>query len=207
MITTVSSWRSIASELSWIVNDTTWRVTLFPNPSFQVRTDEGWVSRVPDELMLACAAKHLTPGDWDRYLDSLPVEERSFVETFRQGRLAALYLLSRCPALSRDLQEAPALVSFLTHHRSLRGTAHFSWDELAAVHERSGLFGVLEWLGLPATRDTLKVLRAIADPDLPFRLLEPLRASLWEPRARSVLSHAEVLDDRRLSRLCQPVAA
>ena len=207
MITTAPSWRSIASELSWIVNDTTWRVTIWPHPTFQIRTDDGWVSRVPDELLLASAAKHLTAGDWDRYLQSLPSEERSFVETFRQGRLAALHVLTLCPALARKCQETPALVCFLTHHRSLRGTQRFCWDEMEAVHERSGLFAVLEWLGLPATRDTLKVLRAIADPDLPFRLLEPLRASLWEPRSRSALSHTEVLDDRRLSLLCHPVAA
>lgn len=207
MNSSLSSWRSIASELSWLVNGTAWRVTIWPSLCFQARSDDSWVTQMPDELILASAAKHLTPADWERYLDTMPFEERRFVETFHLGRLGALQVLARCPALAREAAEAPALVAFLAHHRSLRGTSRFSWDEIAAVHERSGLFGVLEWLGLPATHETIKVLGAIADPDLPFRLLEPLRASLWEPRSRSVLSRAPLLDDRSLSRLCHAAAA
>ena len=156
---------------------------------------------------MASAAKTLTLEDWEAYLDYVPRPERSLIEQFRFGRLAALQLLSRCNLLFADLQDTPALIAFLTHHRLLRGSESFRWTEICALHERNGLYGVLEWLGLPASPQTLRVLRNVADPDLPWRLLEPLRTTLWEPKAIFALQKTPALDDRKLSRLCHALAA
>ena len=204
---TAPSWRRLSVELSWLYAGSSWRVTAWPEVSFQRRTEERWVEESPEELCLASAAKSLTLEDWERYLDYMPRPERTLVEQFRFGRLAALQLLARCPLLFADLQDTPSLVPFLTHHRFLRGSETFRWAEISALHERSGLYGVLEWLGLPASPQTLRVLRNVADPDLPWRLLEPIRTTLWEPNALFVLQKSPALDDRKLSRLCHALAA
>lgn len=105
--------------------------------------------------------------------------ESAFLERFRYGRLSALLIVARCPALLADLDGTPALLPFLAAHDELRGSGELQWDEVAAVHERAGIFAVLEWLGLPASRDTLlSILRNLINPHVPRRLLEPLRAAL-----------------------------
>ena len=75
------------------------------------------------------------------------------------------------------------------------------------MQERSGVFGVLEWLGLPASRQTLGILRSVVEPDLPRRLLEPLRTVLWEPRTIFALQRLPALTDRHLARFCHALAA
>ena len=42
---------------------------------------------------------------------------------------------------------------------------------------------------------------------LPHRLLEPLRAALWEPQAIWALLHAPTLTDERLAEACHALAA
>ena len=69
------------------------------------------------------------------------------------------------------------------------------------------IFGVLEWLGLPASPQTLAILQHFADPDLPIRLLEPLRARLWEPETILELQHTEEITGRQLDRCCHARAA
>ena len=204
---TSPSWRRLSVELRWLYAGSSWRVTAWPDASFQRRADETWVEDIPEELCLASAARTLTAEDWSRFLDYLPGPERGLLERFQFGRLATLQLLARCPGLLSDLQETPALAPFLTHHRFLRGSERFRWGEVSAVHERGGLYSLLEWLGLPASPQTLRVLRNVADPDLPWRLLEPLRTTLWEPKALFVLQKSSSLDDRKLTRLCHALAA
>ena len=63
------------------------------------------------------------------------------------------------------------------------------------------------FLGLPASRDTLSILRNLIDPDVPRRLLEPLRALLWRPEATFVLQRMPALTDQQLSRYCHALAA
>jgi hypothetical protein len=75
------------------------------------------------------------------------------------------------------------------------------------VHEREGIFGVLQWLGLPSSRQTLAILRNVAAPDLPRKLLEPLRTALWEPETIWTLSHEPVLTDARIEAACHALAA
>jgi hypothetical protein len=105
------------------------------------------------------------------------------------------------------LGETPALTAFLAAHTGLRGTEAPRWDEINAVNERSGIFGVLEWLGLPASRQTLATLQAIADPELPGPLLEALRAQLWEPSAIFALQRLPAITRRQLAATCHALAA
>jgi hypothetical protein len=60
---------------------------------------------------------------------------------------------------------------------------------------------------LPASRQTLGILQQITDPDLPRRLLEPLRLNLWEPEGIWLLRHAGPMTDRQLARRCHALAA
>ena len=80
------------------------------------------------------------------------------------------------------------------------------WSEIEAVYEREGIFGLLQWLGLPASRQTLAILRNITDPDLARRLLEPLRADVVEPEAIWTLTHARAITDECLA-ACHALAA
>lgn len=183
------------------------RVTVWPDVQLVRLEGDRWVQTAASEEMLASGMLQIEAAVWRRYLEFMPTAERSFVEKFRYGRLAALLMVARCPQLLADLDETPALVAFLAAHVSLRGTDGPRWDEVAAVHERGGLFGVMEWLGLPASRPTLGVLRNLVDPDVPRRLLEPLRSLLWQPVASSVLQRATELTDRELARYCHALAA
>jgi hypothetical protein len=159
------------------------------------------------EEAFASAALGVTPAQWRRYLEFVPLAEREFLASFHFSRMAALHLIICCPTLLPVMKEIPALTAFLTAHVSLCGGDEPRWREITAVFERDGIFGVLQWLGLPGSRQTIAILRNVADPELPRRLLEPLRAALWEPEAIWALSHAPALTDERLTETCHALAA
>jgi hypothetical protein len=195
-------------ELSWSHFGTRWRATLSPQVRFEsATTGDAWAPVEPSEDVIASGAVALDDAGWRRYSEFLPPEERGFLGKFHFGRLGALQVITRCPALLEELAATPALTAFLANHASLRGAAGTRWDEIAAIYERSGIFGLLEWLGLPASRQTLGILQQITDPDLPRRLLEPLRTSLWEPEGIWLLRHAGPMSDRQLARRCHALAA
>jgi hypothetical protein len=196
-----------AVELTWSHVGGLHRLTAWPEARLERRVGEHWLETTAGEELLGSGMLQIDADAWRRYLEFMPAAERAFVETFRFGRLGALLIVARCPRLMADLDETPALVSFVAAHASLRGTAHPRWDEVAAVHERGGVFGLLEWLGMPASRETLSVLRNLVDPDVPRRLLEPLRTLLWRPSATLMLRRASELTDRELARYCHALAA
>ena len=199
---------TVQPELSWIHDGIRHRVTLWPEVRILREETAGeWGENGVGEEAFASAALGVTASQWRRYLEFVPAMEREFLAIFQFNRLAALQLIARCPTLLPVLQEYPALVAFLTSHVTLRGGEEPRWAEIAAVFEREGIFGVLQWLGLPSSRQTLAILRNIADPELPRRLLEPLRAALWEPEAIWALSHAPRLTDERLAEACDALAA
>ena len=195
-------------DLTWIHDGSRYRATTWPEVRFQRETAAG--TRVAgdfDEMVFASAALGVTPQQWRRFLEYMPAAEREFLERFEFARMAALQVITHCPALLEALSRLPALVPFLAAHTSLRGCTAARWAEITAIFERDGIFGVLQWLGLPASRQTLAILGNIKDPDLPRRLLEPLRAALWEPEAIWALSHASELTDERLAEACHALAA
>lgn len=194
-------------QLHWPHAGSLCRVGPWPEVEFERRIRDVWFAYDPDEDAIAAAAAAIAPDAWKEYLDYVPPAERELLGRFRAGRIAALQVLARCPGLIPDLLDTPALVSFLAAHRSLRGDATARWGEINAVHERAGLFGLLEWLGLPASRQTLAILRRVANPDLPLRFLEPLRTSLWEPETLWDLQRRASLTVRFLQRFCHPLAA
>jgi len=195
-------------ELIWSHFGARWRVTLWPDVRFEREAaGDAWVPEVPSAETVASGAVALDDAGWRRYLEFMPAEERAFLGKFRLGRLGALQVILRCPGLLPDLAATPALTAFLANHGSLRGSPAERWEEIAAIHERSGIFGVLEWLGLPASRQTLGILQQIVDPDVPRRLLEPLRTSLWEPESIWLLAHSGPMTDRQLACRCHALAA
>ena len=197
-----------APELSWVLDGARWRVTAWPEATFLVETAPGcWSPGVPGESALASAALGVNPARWRRYLEFVPSEVGAFLGRFAFSRMSALFALTRCPELSGELLRTPALVAFLIAHRGLRGGETEAWGEISAVSERDGTFGLLQWLGLPASRQTLEVLRRVADPDLPRRLLEPLRSALWDPEVIWSLGRGGVVSDEQLARACHALAA
>jgi len=195
--------------LTWSHYGTLHRVSTWPETRFERATDNGWVPYVPNPSsdVFAAGAVMIDKTKWNRYFEYLPSRESSFLKLFNPGRLLALAVISQCPALVDALQEVPALTAFLALHAELRGTTTSKWEEINAIFSRSGLFGLLEWLGLPASRDTLAILQKIANPDVPHRLLEPLRASLWEPEMVSLLLESAVLTETDLVGRCHALAA
>lgn len=196
-----------AVELVWPHFGVLHRLTLWPEVALERQVGERWEPAAVTEAVLDAGAVGLDAAAWRRYLAFVPAAERAFVERFRFGRLGALLIAARCPGLMADLEETPALVPFLAAHAELRGSGELRWDEMAAVHERGGLFGLLEWLGLPAERGTLTILRNLVDPDVPRRLLEPLRVLLWRPSASLILQRSTELTDQQLARYCHALAA
>lgn len=189
--------------LAWFHQNRPHRVTVWPDVRFEQQVDGRWLSVEPDpaDASFANAQEALCPVSWTRFLSFFPREVADFVRGFRQGRLAALAVLTRCPELLADLQETPALMPFIAAHTLLRGTETPRWGEINAVHERGGVFALLEWLGLPATREALDILGRIAEPDLARCRLEPIRARLWAPEYTWLLSRVGAVGERELARL------
>ena len=193
--------------LSWSHSGVLYRVTPWPEVRLERRSGDEWIPTSPTEDVLASAALALGPLDWRPYLEFVPAGTRSFLAQFGYARMEALQVIARCPALLPELAETPALTAFVAAHMSLRGTPTPGWAEINAMHDRSGIFGVLEWLGLPASRQTLTILRNIEEPDVPKRLLEPLRTMLWEPQTIFALQRLPAITDRQLARHCHALAA
>lgn len=198
-----------AVQLTWSHFGVLYRVTAWPEVAFEVEKDGKWQAFDPDPSsdVFAAAAVMLGKAEWNRFLDFVPTAERAFIEKFRFNRLAALAVITRCPALLGDLDELPVLTSFVAGHVTLRGGDRPAWNELAAVHERAGLYGVLEWLGLPASRQALDALARINEVELAKRLLEPVRETLWNPIASCALGRAESVNERQLAATCAALAA
>jgi hypothetical protein len=197
-----------AGQLLWSHLGRRYRVTAWPEVQFeQQAADSRWFAIEPTEEIYASAAIELNASLWRRYLEFVPVRERQFLQLFTFGRLAALRVLTAVPELLPDLLETPALVAFIAAHGRLRGTSDSHWAEVRAVVERGGVYLLLEWLGLPASRDTLAALRNLLAPDVPQRLLAPLRASLWSPQTRYALQRTPAVSDRQLATYCEALAA
>ena len=194
-------------QLLWSDGGINYRVTAWPDAIFERQDETGWVEVEPSETLLAQASVQLSSLTWRRYLEFVPTTERAFLEQFGFGRLHALWTLRQAPELFDELNATPAVTSFLVHHAFLRGSAGSRWAEVRAVFERGGTFALLEWLGLPATRDTLTALGHLVEPDVPLRLLEPLRRSLWHPATMQALQRTPAVTDRQLAHFCHALAA
>jgi hypothetical protein len=193
--------------LSWSHCGIPYRVTPWPEARFERLYGDEWIVTSPTEDVLASAAQTCGDMTWRPYLEFVPGELSGFLGRFTFARMEALQVVARCPELLDALAQTPALTAFLAAHVSLRGTSGACWAEINAIHERSGIFGVLEWLGLPASRQTLSILQNVAEPDLPKRFLEPLRTMLWEPRIIFALQRLPGITDRQLARFCHALAA
>jgi hypothetical protein len=193
--------------LVWVHDGVLRRASPWPEVRFERQVGNTWREGDASEESLASAASIISPNAWVRYLEYVPAAERAFLGRFRVGRIAALQVLARCPEVAADLIETPALAPFLAAHQSLRGTPAGRWAEINAIHERGGIFGLLEWLGLPASRQTLAILQQITDPDLPLRFLGTLRTGLWEPETIWDLQHSPAISGRQLERFCHALAA
>lgn len=193
--------------LSWSHCGIAYRVTPWPEVQFERRYGDDWVTIAPSEESLASAAQSCGPLAWRAYLEFVPAEVREFLNGFSLARMEALQVVARCPELLPALEETPALTAFVAAHTSLRGMAGPGWAEISAIFGRRDVFGVMEWLGLPASRQTLGILRNVADRAVAKRFLEPLRSMLWEPRAIFALQRVSAITDQFLARACHALAA
>lgn len=188
--------------LTWAHYGELYRVTPWPEARFERLYGEDWIEIIPDCELLEAASLACRKRDWRPYLEFVPTEVRVFLASFSFARMEALYVAAKCPNLIPELSDTPALTAFLANHMTLRGTTTPGWSEITAVYDRSGIFGLLEWLGLPASRQTLTILSHLESPDLPKRFLEPLRTQLWEPRTIFALQRMPAITDRHLATCC-----
>lgn len=193
--------------LTWTHCGVLYRVSPWPEVRFECLYGEDWITTSPTEDVLASAAQTCGPVAWRPYLEFVAADVREFLECFAVGKMEALQVVARCPSLLATLIQTPALTSYLASHVSLRGTSEPCWEEIAAVHERAGVFGLLEWLGLPASRQTLNIFGNMVEPELPKRFLEPLRSLLWEPTAIFALQRMPAITDRGLATTFHALAA
>jgi len=176
--------------LQWAHYGVLHRITAWPDVRLEKNYSEEWIPIRPSAELLEAASLELSrrghSTHWDYYLDFVPQAEREFIASFEFNRVSALFAASHCPALLPELRRTPALTVFLAEQLELRNASEAAWAQLNAVYERAEIWGVLEWLGLPATAHTLSTLGALDSPDLPRRFLEPLRAELWQqPQSRA----------------------
>lgn len=193
--------------LSWSHCGISYRVTPWPEVRFERLYGDEWIVTLPSADVLASAAQACDAAAWRPYLEFVPGDVRAFLGGFTLTRMEALQVIARCPVLLPALVETPALTGYLAAHQALRGSDTPCWDEIGAIYERNGIYGVLEWLGLPASRQTLSVLHNMTEPDLAKRFLEPLRSMLWEPRSLFALQRMPAITDRQLARTCHALAA
>lgn len=193
--------------LTWAHYGELHRVTPWPETRFEKLYGEDWIEITPTSELLEAASLACHKRDWRPYLEFVPAEVRGFLLGFSFSRMEALYVVGRCPQLLSELIETPALATFLANHPELRGTSTPAWSEITAVHERNGIHGVLEWLGLPSSRQTLTILSHLESPDLPKRFLEPLRTQLWKPRTIFALQRMPAITDRHLASYCHQAFA
>ena len=193
--------------LAWSHCGAAYRVTPWPEVQLERCYGTEWIAVASSTDVLASAARMLNEQNWQPYLEFVPAPVREHLARFKFTRMEALLVAARCPVLAAELAETPALTAFVSSHSDLRGTSGPVWTEINAVYERSGIFGLLEWLGLPSSRQTLAVLRNLSDPDVPKRFLGPLRAMLWEPRTIFTLQRTPMITDRQLARYCHAPAA
>lgn len=172
---------SIPLPLTWIHRSVAYRLTAWPEAVVECRYGDEWVPLAVPAEVLAAAAEAGGRAAWRSYFEFLPVAVREFAALFRTHRIAALQLAARCPELVDALAGVPALVPFVAEQAGSRGPRTPRWSEVNAVFERGGLFAVLEWLGLPASRQTLDVLREVVSPELSVTRLRSLRTMLWQP--------------------------
>ncbi|MGH7995285.1 MAG: hypothetical protein ACREFX_02930 [Opitutaceae bacterium] len=180
-----------------------------PAVQFETQVDGRWEAYDPDPASesFASAAAAGDTNQWRELLSLLPSSFRRFLTFFLYERLEALAVLTRCPRLLPELEAVPALTVFLAAHVRLRGSEGPRWNEIGAAYDNGGIFGLLEWLGLPACRQTLSILARIDDPELPRSLVAPLRAALWEPETLCELDHADCIREKDLARFRAPLAA
>jgi hypothetical protein len=197
----------VLNEISWSHAGVAWRATAWPEVAIERRCGDVWLPGQPSDGVFAAAAADVRDVTWRRYLEYVPARERAFVAQFRFSRLEALQVAARCPELLDTLEQVPALTVFISAHVALRGTERPGWDEIAAVFERTGVFGVLEWLGLPASPRALAALRNLADAEIPRRFLAPLRTVLWDGPTLESLERSSVVTDIELARHCHRLAA
>lgn len=183
------------------------RVTPWPEVHFERLYGDEWIAINPDCRLLEAASLSCRRSDWRPFLEFVPDAIRTFLAGFSFNRMEALLVAARCPALLDDLKRTPALTGFLAEHMSLRGGQRAAWEEINAVHERGGVFAVLEWLGLPASPQTLRILGNLESPDLPKRFLEPLRCQLWEPQTIFALQRMTAITDQQLADCCRHATA
>jgi len=158
------------------------RVTVGPEANFEREVTPGrWEGFQPNPMgaEFVAAAVMIDARRWRSYLEYLPADEARWVNAFGSHRMLALAALRECPALKEDFMNLPVLALLVAAHPLLRDTTTPAWAELTTVFERNGLFGLLEWLGLPATGACLEFL-AEAQRDTALCQLEPMRGRLWQ---------------------------
>ncbi|WP_146180058.1 hypothetical protein [Opitutus sp. ER46] len=193
---------SVPLAYGWSHAGEAYRVTPWPDVQFERLYGDEWLVVEPTPEVLAAAGARADRKTWQAFLSFVPAHVQEFLGRFRRHRLAALQVAARCPDLVASLEAAPALTVFVAQHAGLRGIAGPRWAELAAVFERGGVYGVLEWLGLPASRQTLAILQSVVTPDLDPLLLEPLRKVLWAPQGIFALARLPEITDRDLNDAC-----
>lgn len=193
--------------LLWTHERVAYRLTAWPEAQLERLYGCDWIAIGSAAEPSRAALARVEPAAWRAYLEFVPLEVREFVALFRSNRIAALQISARCPELVGALTETPALTAFVAAHAALRGADAPRWSELNGVFERSGVYGLLDWLGLPASRQTLAVLRNLVACDIPEHLLAPLRAKLWLPSGVFALAQLPAITDEQLAEACNALAA
>ncbi len=192
---------NLSPDLIWHHLGKAYRVSIWPEVAFEQEISQGlWRPFTPDPRsdVFCAGAVMLDRRRWKPYLEFCPSSWTELIERFSFHRLHALTALAFCPALQEDFETSPILALLAAAHAELRGSAP-EWGEINAVREHGNIYAVMEWLGLPSTKEALEQLQHI-DLDIPLRDLRQVRELLWK-------RHDARLSSRGASFSFSPMAA
>lgn len=172
---------NLSPDLIWHHMGKGYRVSIWPEVAFEKEISQGlWRPFTPDPRgdVFTSGAVMLDRRRWKPYLEFCPQSWQDLIGRFSFHRLHALTALALCPALQEDFEESPILALLAASHAELRGSAP-EWGELNAVREHGNVYSIMEWLGLPSTKEALEQLNEI-DLDIPLRDLRRVRELLWQ---------------------------
>ncbi|GAB5561459.1 MAG: hypothetical protein SynsKO_31060 [Synoicihabitans sp.] len=172
---------NLAPDLVWHHLGRAYRVSIWPEVAFEKEVSPGlWRTFTPDPRgdIFCAGAVMLDKRRWKAYLEFFPQSWQTLINRFSLHRLHALTALALCPALHEEFEDCPVLALLAASHAELRGSAP-EWGELNAVGEMGSIYALLEWLGMPSTKEAFEQLQQI-DLDIPLRDLRRVREILWQ---------------------------
>lgn len=128
-----------------------------------------------------------------QFMEPVPAECLSAIGQFTSRQWHMMALLARCPGALDLVQSTPALAFALASNWVFPTTGPSQPMRSARRLVRLPQSAICEWLGFPARRSSVNVLRKLRTADISIASLLYLRDGLWDEEAARLLRHCRVI--------------